>query len=125
MSDNTQDPLWLDLTVTNAPAVRDFYVATLGWTPVPVSMGEYDDFAMESDGHVVAGICHARGVNSGLPPVWLPYFKVASLESSLKICRDQGGLQLTKIRKMGDEMRYAVIRDPAGAYAVIFEQIQA
>lgn len=122
MSENNPDPLWLDLTVTNAPAVRDFYIATLGWKPVPVSMGEYDDFAMESDGHVVAGICHAQGVNSGLPPVWLPYFKVASLDDSLETCRKLGGLQLTKIRTMGEHMRYAVIRDPAGAYAVFFEE---
>lgn len=122
MSDAAPDPLWVDLTVTNAPAVRDFYMAALGWKSVPVSMGDYDDFAMESDGHVVAGICHAKGVNSGLPPVWLPYFKVQSLEKSLEVCRQRGGLQLTQIRTMGDTMRYAVIRDPAGAYAVVFEQ---
>ena len=123
MSDNDFEfsPLWVDLTVTDAPAVRDFYVATLGWTPVPVSMGDYDDFAMESDGQVVAGICHARGVNGGLPPVWLPYFKVDVLETSLETCRARGGKQLTKIRKMGEDMRYAVIKDPAGAYAVFFE----
>ena len=122
MSESSPDPLWVDLTVTNAPGVRDFYQDMLGWKAVPVSMGEYEDFAMESEGHVVAGICHARGVNSGMPPVWLPYFKTASLEESLEICQQRGGLQLTKIRKMGDTMRYAVIRDPAGAYAVVFEQ---
>ena len=124
MNESDIDPLWVDLTVTNAPAVRDFYEATVGWTSVPVSMGDYDDYAMEFDGHVVAGICHARGVNGGLPPVWLPYFRVVSLKKSLATCRAKGGLQLTKIRKLGDNMRYAVIRDPAGAYAALFEQVK-
>ena len=122
MSDSSLDPIWVDLTVTNAPGVRDFYADMLGWKPMPVSMGEYEDFAMESEGQVVAGICHARGVNCGLPPVWLPYFRTESLEESLRICQQRGGCQLTAIRRMADTMRYAVIRDPAGAYAVVCEQ---
>ena len=64
---------WTDLTVENADAVRDFYQAVVGWTPGAVSMGDYDDYAMSPQGSEmpVAGICHARGVNAGQPPVWM------------------------------------------------------
>ncbi len=34
--------------------------------------GQSADYNMiDNDGNPLAGICHARGVNLGLPPVWL------------------------------------------------------
>ena len=116
-----QEPLWIDLTVEDAPHLKDFYAATVGWTSSPVSMGAYDDFLMKADDQPVAGICHARGPNTGMPPAWLPYFKVESLNESLDICRAQGGSQVTEVRTVNGNMKYAVIKDPAGAYAALFE----
>ena len=39
----------------------------------PVPMGDYSDFRMHPPGdpQPVAGICHAKGENAGLPPVWM------------------------------------------------------
>jgi predicted enzyme related to lactoylglutathione lyase len=63
---------WIDLTVPNAEAVRDFYQQVTGWTASSVDMGGYADYCMSSAaGNMVAGICHARGVNAELPPVWM------------------------------------------------------
>lgn len=33
---------WLDLTVDDAPKLRDIYAWVAGWWPQPVSMGGYD-----------------------------------------------------------------------------------
>ncbi len=76
---------WRDLTVPNAEAVRDFYAQAVGWKPSPVSMGEYDDYNMESphSGEAMAGVCHARGVNAKLPPQWLIYVVVQNVEQSV------------------------------------------
>jgi predicted enzyme related to lactoylglutathione lyase len=41
---------WSDLTVEDAPAIRDFWAAVAGWRPEPVSMGEYSDFNMVAAG---------------------------------------------------------------------------
>jgi predicted enzyme related to lactoylglutathione lyase len=83
---------WVDLTVADAPALRDFYARVTGWTPSPVEMGDYQDFSMSAaDGRVVAGICHARGENAGLPPVWLVYITVADPDESLRRCVEGGG----------------------------------
>ena len=73
---------WIDLTVPDASAVRDFYQSVTGWTPSPVDMGGYQDFCMHPAGEAqpVAGICHARGHNEGLPPVWLVYITVDDLD---------------------------------------------
>ncbi len=65
--------MWLDLTVENATAVRDFYQQVAGFAAEPVSMGDYDDYVLKESpsGAALGGVCHARGSNAGLPSVWL------------------------------------------------------
>ena len=113
---------WIDLTVPNTEAVRDFYSAVTGWTPAPVAMGGYEDYCMNapSSGLSVAGVCHARGENAELPPVWLIYITVASLDESMRQCVARGGRVRVAPRSMG-QARYSVIEDPAGAVAALYE----
>lgn len=114
--------LWHDLTVDNAENVSDFYHEVVGWEKEGMSMGDYEDFIIKTpdDKEVVAGICHARGVNKDLPAQWLMYIKVTNLEESLSICKKLGGKVLGDKRKMGEEY-YCLIEDPAGAYVMLFE----
>lgn len=115
--------VWTDLTVAQADLLRDFYGAVVGWSHEPVSMGAYNDFSMVPPGSEtpVAGICHARGVNEHLPPLWLVYIAVEDLEESLERCRERGGTVMAPARAVGNQGRYAVIRDPAGAVAALWE----
>lgn len=107
----------VDLTVPNAETIRDFYQQVVGWTSFGLDMGGYEDYVMmQPDGEPVAGICHKRGGNADLPPYWLIYVAVADLEASLKTVTDNGGKLVGGIRE-GDGSRYAIIQDPAGAYA--------
>ena len=39
---------WIDLTIENAPQVRDFYSAVIGLEPQDMPMGDYNDFVMSS-----------------------------------------------------------------------------
>ena len=59
---------WVDLTVPDAAALRDFYGEVVGWTATPVDMGGYNDFSMLPPAADVpaAGICFARGENAEL-----------------------------------------------------------
>jgi predicted enzyme related to lactoylglutathione lyase len=117
---------WVDLTVTHAEAVRDFYAAVAGWTPASVDMGEYVDFNMlGTDGAPAAGICHARGDNANLPPAWLIYITVDDLDARLEACRTLGGAVLAEPRALGPMGRFAVVRDPAGAVAALYEAAPA
>jgi predicted enzyme related to lactoylglutathione lyase len=115
---------WIDLTVENAEKVRDFYAGVVGWTPSPVSMGDYSDFNMNApkSGQPTAGICHARGANADLPAQWLMYVVVEDIEKSRARCEELGGKLLTPIKDMGGEGRYCVIQDPAGAVAALWEK---
>ena len=112
---------WMDLTVQNAPQIRDFYRSVVGWGFDEVSMGDYADFSMKPAGAdtPVTGICHARGTNADIPPQWLIYITVADLDASLMRCKELGGVALTDIKDMGGRM--CVIRDPAGAVVALYE----
>ena len=112
--------LWQDLTVDNAAEVRDFYSQVVGWTHTDQDMGDYPDYNMNipESGDTVAGICHAKGPNAGLPRQWLVYIAVADVEQSIKECLKLGGRVIDGPRSMGDS-QFCVIQDPAGAVAAL------
>ena len=114
--------MWADLTVPDADRVRDFYRAVVGWTSAPVDMGGYSDYNMQrpADGQTVAGICHAGGVNAGLPAQWLIYITVADVDASAARCVELGGAIIAGPRGSPAQGRFCVIRDPAGAVAALF-----
>jgi uncharacterized protein len=111
---------WLDLTVSDASATRDFYGEVVEWAVQDVEMedgGErYADYNMPAeDGNPTAGVCHARGVNEGLPPVWMIYLPVGDLAESLRRVEEGGGKVIKTMQGADGEYRYEVVRDPVGA----------
>ena len=72
---NTGKIGWIDLTVEDAPRVRDFYASVVGWKPDAVDMDGYQDFNMQlpESETPAAGVCHARGTNACLPPCWMSW----------------------------------------------------
>lgn len=115
--------VWFDLTVSDAPGIRDFYASVIGWRPEPLSVGDYDDFVMQatSSGDGVAGVCHARGENANLPPQWIAYIAVDDLDASLEHCDTAGGKRLSEVRGSAESGRYCVIQDPAGAVLALMQ----
>ena len=113
---------WLDLTVEDAPGLRDFYKQVIGWGSEAVSMGDYEDYTMVApDGARLAGVCHARGSNAGLPVAWMIYINVADLDESMSHCRELGGEVVSGPRQTPGYGRYCIIRDPAGVACALFE----
>jgi uncharacterized protein len=111
---------WVDLTVPDASSTRDFYSQVIGWSAQEVALQDgperYADYSMLGDGgQPSAGVCHARGVNLGLPPVWMIYLPVGDLAESLRRVEQEGG-EVIKAAK-GDDggYMYAAVRDPVGA----------
>jgi predicted enzyme related to lactoylglutathione lyase len=111
---------WIDLTVPDAVGIRDFYAHVTGWTPFGVSMGGYEDYCMNAEGKMVSGICHARGENKNIPPVWMIYIVVEDLEDAAQRCVERGGKIRVPPKSMGAG-RFCVIEDPAGAVAALYE----
>lgn len=114
---------WHDLTVPNAEEVADFYQHVVGWRPQGQSMGDYDDYNMlfpDSD-TPAAGVCHARGPNTGLPAQWLMYVRVASVTDSIRTCEAMGGKLISGPTEFGKQ-HYCVIEDPAGAVLALISE---
>ncbi len=111
---------WLDLTVPDASATRDFYRQVVDWSVQDVEMEDaserYADYNMlGDDGNPAAGVCHARGANLGLPPIWMIYLPVGDLAESLRRVREGGGRIIKATRGTDGEYAYAVVQDPVGA----------
>ena len=83
-------------------------------------MGDYSDYSMRDAGGVPrAGVCHRRGVNEELPAVWMVYFTVSDLDTSLGAATERGAVVLTPPGSGGH--KFAVIKDPAGAICALYE----
>jgi len=123
MADQTPKPGavgWVDLTVDDAPSIRDFYAEVLGWKPEPVPMGGYDDYTMcDGAGTARAGVCHRRGANEAIPPAWMVYFTVSDLPASLAAAVRRGA-QVLVAPKPGSNP-FAIIKDPAGAVCALYQ----
>jgi hypothetical protein len=113
---------WIDISVDDATGLRDFYSNVTGWQPESASMGDYDDYTMNTPHGAtpVAGICHARGGNADMPGQWLIYITVEDVDASAKVCTEQGGKLVVAPKPMGDA-RFCVIEDPAGAVAGLYQ----
>lgn len=115
---------WIDLTVTNASEVKDFYAEVIGWKPEGLSMGDYEDFNMTIDGEPRTGICHKKGPNANIPSQWMIYINVADMSASTQAVEKLGGKLLSEIKSMGGYGKFCIIEDPAGAVCTLFEPEQ-
>ena len=118
---------WLDLTISDAASTRDFYRQVIGWSVQNVDMedaGEhYADYNMLGDDYKpAAGICHARGTNQGLPPVWMMYLPVGDLAESLRRVREEGGKIIKETMRADGAYTSAVIEDPVGVTLTLVQE---
>ncbi len=115
---------WLDLTVADASATRDFYRQVVGWSVQHVEMEDegapYADYNfLHEDGTPVAGIRHERGANAGHPRAWMIYLPVGDLAESLRRVQEEGGKVIKAMQGEDGEYLYAVVQDPVGAYLAL------
>jgi len=107
---------WVDLTVEDAPALRDFYAKVVGWSASPHSMGDYSDYVMQAPGgEGVAGVCHTRGTNAQQPSGWVVYFVVADMAQSVAELRERGG------EVVSERKEFTVARDPQGHLFALYQ----
>lgn len=113
-----------DLTTPQAGSLKDFYKEVIGWESEEMQQkdGEetYPDYVMKDDqGNWVGGVCHDRGANIGIPPVWMVYINVADISESIRKCKELGGKIIKEARNKKGELQYAMIQDPAGAILAV------
>lgn len=114
---------WIDLTVSDAESIRDFYKEIIGYSHTDIEMSGYKDYCLNSpsDDKTIAGICHRKSANSNLPPVWLVYFNVNNLNSSIDKVIRLGGKLISEIISYGPSGKYVIIQDPAGTFCALYQ----
>lgn len=109
---------WIDLTTLEARERLEFYRRVVGWEVGEVAMGEYSDFTVHAEvgGPAMAGICHARGANAGVPTdLWIPYFVVVDHDAAVDAAFAAGGVRVHGPVEIPGSGRFTILRDPGGA----------
>jgi|SRR5688572_5362625 len=115
---------WLELTVSDPAAARDFYRQVIGWAPEGIEMehrgAHYTDYHLLGENEIpAAAIRHARGANAGLPPVWMIHLPVRDLAESLRRVAAEGGKVIQTRQREDGQLESAAIQDPIGASLVL------
>ncbi len=116
--------VWLELTVPDPSLTCDFYRHVVGWSAREVekqdASGGYADYQLlGGDGQPAAGICHARGVNAGMPAIWIIHLPVGDLAESLRRVREEGGRILQAPAGTNRGRARAVMQDVVGAHVAL------
>lgn len=112
---------WNDLATTDVPAAIQFYEALFGWTVNEIDTGGGPRYW--SIGHDVAASGRNGGIRelapgSEVPPRWLPYLAVESVESTLARATELGGQQLAPVTVIPNGT-FTAFQDPQGAAIAI------
>ena len=116
-------PNWVDLQTADQSAAKEFYASLLGWS--------YDDSPMPGggvysvatlNGETVAAIAPMpSGAPQGGPPMWNTYIAVDDVDVTAELVTPAGGQVLMPAFDVGDAGRMAVVADPTGAVAGLWQ----
>jgi predicted enzyme related to lactoylglutathione lyase len=110
---------WVELATTDPDAAKNFYTSLFGWTfaDLPGPDGVYTTWKVHGLEH---GAMHTA-LPEGVPPHWLLYIAVTSVDASIAKARGAGATVLMEPTDVMDYGRMAVIRDPAEAVVALWQ----
>ena len=115
---------WSDLTTTDQPAAKDFYVGLFGWEVQDMQVAEGVFYSMMSvDGKNVAAISPQpqQQRDAGVPPAWNSYVSVEDADETVERAKELGGTVHAPAFNVMGAGRMAVIQDPHGAYFPVWQ----
>lgn len=115
---------WIELTTTDGAAAKEFYTELFGWSIRDVPIGEGQVYTMlEIDGKEVAALYEMgeEQRSHGIPPHWVSYVSVASVDETMEKAQSLGGTVLMGPMDVFEEGRMAMFQDPTGAAFAVWE----
>jgi predicted enzyme related to lactoylglutathione lyase len=113
-----------ELATNDAVAASKFYEGLFGWSISQVGGDDGPQYWLIHHGGAAegrnGGIRELGPSESGVPPAWVPYFTVTSIDDTLSRAGELGGSTLVGATEI-PAGRFAAIRDPQGAVFSIFE----
>jgi predicted enzyme related to lactoylglutathione lyase len=113
---------WMELMVEDPAPLLSFYAELLGWQfsdPMLINGVEYISF--EVNGEKVGGILQRPSTAPAMPPVWMNYFAVDSVDKYSEKVNALGGKIVMPKMEIPETGSFACMEDPTGAHAYLFE----
>jgi predicted enzyme related to lactoylglutathione lyase len=113
---------WMELMVDDPSQVIPFYGDLFGWRfsePMDVNGGVYRSF--ENGGEKLGGIFKRPADVPPMPPAWMVYFSVASVDAAAERVKALGGCIMVEKTAIPSTGFFACIADPTGAHSYLFE----
>ena len=113
---------WLELMVDDPSKVIPFYRDLFGWKiaePMSMNGGEYH--SIEICGNKIAGVMKRPPQAPAMPPAWMPYMAVESVDETVKRVAGLDGKVVMPKAEIQDTGYFSLIEDPTGAHFYIFE----
>jgi predicted enzyme related to lactoylglutathione lyase len=118
---------WFELATSDQPAAKAFYERLFGWTHRDSPIGPTEVYTIfQKDGRDAAAGYTLREDQRqhGVPPNWMPYVTVASVDESAKQAKALGGTLLADPFDVMEQGRMAIVRDPQGAVLALWQPNQ-
>ena len=130
VKDEPNSACWFELSTTDTTAAAEFYTKVLQCTlmenPLPADdptyhLLNYRLLAIDDMPH--AGMMEIQPDWGEVPPHWGVYLGVSNIESGLAKLKELGGTQIADVQTI-PQGKFAMVKDPQGAYFSLFEVAQ-
>lgn len=115
---------WVELGTTNAAAAKTFYKELFGWEYVDGPAGPDMIYSMiKLNGKDVGGLYDLTSemLAQGVPPHWLSYVSVASVDDATAQAVSAGGAVMKEPFDVGNAGRMSVLQDSTGAVFALWQ----
>jgi uncharacterized protein len=115
---------WIELATSDQNAAKTFYETLFGWAANDMPMGSndyYTIFRLEGRDAAAAYTLRPDQVAQHVPPNWMIYIAVDSVDASAGKVAELGGKVVAGPFDVMDAGRMAVISDPTGAYFCLWQ----
>lgn len=106
--------VWYDLMTSDVARATEFYGGLFGWQLVEQDMGEFGKYQMIFLGEAAVGGMVALEPGQEVPPHWMAYSTVESVDGACERATALGGSVLSPPMDIPEVGRFAVIGDPQG-----------
>ena len=115
---------WPELSTSDQGAAEKFYSTLFGWTTSLTPMGpdsHYTIFLKDGKDVAAGSQINADMAKMGVPPNWLSYVSVASVDASVEKAKSLGGAVVVGPFDVMEHGRMAVLADPTGAAFALWQ----
>ncbi len=117
---------WVELMVDDPEPLISFYSELFGWKisdPMPMNEGIY--YSIEINGNKVGGLMKRPPQVPQMPPLWMNYFSVKSVDEASEKAKSLGAKIVMDKMEIPDTGFFTCMQDPTGAYSYLFEYTAA